>query len=407
MAKIRDIFRARSPTESKRNQSGVVVCDGDDWQKLFRSGYKSVADCAEVRTCVHKYADLISSMTIYQMEHQDGLGDTRIVDGLSRVIDIEPNKYMTRKQFIYAIVHALLLEGNGNAVVLPKLRGEYLTSLELLEPNRVSFVDTLDGGYTINYNGKAYQPDEVLHFTIRPNPNRPWVGTGIEISAQDLVGSLTQARKTKKALMASPKPSIVIAFDGLTADYDTEDGYQRIKKRLVRETEDGTPWLIPNEIAKVSTVKPLSLNDLAIKDSVEMDLKSIAALFGVPPFMVGVGAYNKDEYNNFLATCVMPMAQSITQELTRKIIYGTSRYFKFNLRSLYDYSVSDITSIGGAMVDRIAMDRNEWRDWMGMSPREDMKELLALENYIPADKLGEQKKLVEEIDVKEEGGGAN
>ena len=28
-----------------------------------------------------------------------------------------------------------------------------------------------------------------------------------------------------------------------------------------------------------------------------------------------------------------------------------------------------------------------------MSPREDMEELLALENYIPQDKLGDQKKL--------------
>jgi hypothetical protein len=45
------------------------------------------------------------------------------------------------------------------------------------------------------------------------------------------------------------------------------------------------------------------------------------------------------------------------------------------------------------MVDRMAMRRNEWRDWMGLEPDEEMDELLALENYIPADRLGDQKKL--------------
>ena len=39
------------------------------------------------------------------------------------------------------------------------------------------------------------------------------------------------------------------------------------------------------------------------------------------------------------------------------------------------------------------MRRNEWRDWLGLPPDPEMDELLALENYIPANKLGEQKKL--------------
>ena len=55
-------------------------------------------------------------------------------------------------------------------------------------------------------------------------------------------------------------------------------------------------------------------------------------------------------------------------------------------------------SAGKELVDRMAMRRNEWRDWLGLSPDEDMEELLALENYIPADRLGDQKKLKGEGD---------
>ena len=51
-----------------------------------------------------------------------------------------------------------------------------------------------------------------------------------------------------------------------------------------------------------------------------------------------------------------------------------------------------------AMSDRLALDRNEFRTGMGLEPREDMEELIGLENYIPADLLGKQKKLKSEVE---------
>ena len=45
------------------------------------------------------------------------------------------------------------------------------------------------------------------------------------------------------------------------------------------------------------------------------------------------------------------------------------------------------------MVKLNAMRRNELRDWVGLPPDEEMDELIILENYLPQDKLGDQKKL--------------
>ena len=151
--------------------------------------------------------------------------------------------------------------------------------------------------------------------------------------------------------------------------------------------------MIPAEAFSVETVKPLSITDLAIKDNLELDKRSVASLFGVPPFLIGVGTYNEEEYNNFVNTKIMGKAQIIQQEMTRKLLISKNWYFKFNPRSLYNYKLTELVTAGKEMVTSMAMTRNEWRDWMTLDPREDMEELLALENYIPAAKLGDQKKL--------------
>ena len=130
-----------------------------------------------------------------------------------------------------------------------------------------------------------------------------------------------------------------------------------------------------------------------ILQNIELDKRTVAGLFGVPPFLVGVGNYSADEYNNFISSRIMPLAKGIEQEMTRKLLISPNWYIRFNYRSLYSYSIDQIVDAGSAMVDRMAMSRNEWRDWAGIAPRSDMEELLALENYIPVDRLGDQKKL--------------
>lgn len=357
-------------------------------------GYVPLTKSPEVQMAVNAIAGLIASMTIYLMKNTEK-GDIRIKSELSKKIDITPYKYMTRFNWMFYIVKNMIT--HGNQVVLPFFTVDgKIDYLKPLIPNEVSFMQNGDDYYVL-YRGKQFSPEEVLHFLLNPKEEYPWEGAGYTVELKDVVKALAQAQKTKTEFMSSKwKPSLIIRVDGISGDLRKEDGREKILNDYFRNNEAGKPWLVPAEQFEVEQVKPLSLNDLAIKDGMELDKKAVASMIGVPPFLLGVGDFKADEYNNFIQTRIMQIATAIQQELTGKTLRSPELYWMFNYRSLYNYTLTEKVTAYGQMADRLAVDRNELREAMGMEPREDMQELLGLENYIPASMLGKQKKLTTE-----------
>lgn len=369
---------------------GFLTTD-EAWNLLCCEGYRPLTECPEVQTAVRIYADLISSMTIHLM-HNTERGDVRVRNELSRKLDIEPNKYMTRQTFISTIVQTLLLEGDGNQVTIPEYKNGMLQNLWPVPPSQVQFRENGDG-YKILISGREMDPDEVLHFVANPDPEKPWKGRGYAANLKDVVKSLRQANSTKKALMESPMPSIIVKVDGLTDEFASAEGRKALRDQYIDASENGRPWFIPAEAFSVEQVKPATIKSMAIAEGVELDRREIAAIIGVPAFMLGVGKFDRAEYNWFVQTKIMARAQEIEQVLTKGILYSPDWYFRFNQRSLLNYDIQELIGAGAEMADRMALRRNEWRDWIGLPPDGDMEQLLGLENYIPVDRLGDQKKL--------------
>lgn len=394
MSKRKNRSKPKARAEPAQKRSVAFVMPGD-WDALECMGYTTLAHNPEIVAAVDTIARLIGSMTIHLMENTED-GDVRIRDELSRKVDINPNSNMTRSNFIHWIVKSLFLDGNGNVIVWPDTRRGILWDLNPVPPSMVSFLP--DGwGYKVLLRGKEYSPDKLLHFVMNPSSNYPWKGEGYRVVLADVANNLKQAARTEKGFMESKwKPSIIVKVDALVEEFSSPEGRKKLLDSYASSAEVGEPWLIPAEQFSVEQVKPLTLSDLALSDMVTLDKKTVASIIGVPSFVLGVGTFNRDEWNNFINSKIMPIARMIEQELTKKLLYSPTRFFRFNSWSLFSYSITELVSAGAEMVDRLALRRNEWRSWVNMPPDPEMNELIALENYLPASKLGDQKKLIQD-----------
>ena len=189
------------------------------------------------------------------------------------------------------------------------------------------------------------------------------------------------------------KPSVIVKVDALTEEFANPEGREKLLNSYVKSSNVGEPWLIPAEQFQVEQVRPLSLADLAIADTVQLNKKTVAAILGVPPFILGVGEYNAAAWNNFVNNTIKPICISIQQELTKKLITSEKMYLKFNVLSLLDWDIKSIYEVFGGLADKGIVTPNEVRDRIGMNQLEGLDQLRILENYIPVEDIGNQKKL--------------
>lgn len=387
--------------KKKRNNgsaSAYWLTSTDAYDTLCLHGYTPLDKNPEIMAACYKIASIIGSATIHLMQNTED-GDKRILNELSRKIDINPMRNMTRQTWMTGIVMNMLLYGKGNAVVVPHTERGLLADLEPIAASRVTFQPLVNSytDYRIVIDGdKTYSPDDVLHFVFNPDQTYLWKGRGMTVNLQTVAENLKQAAETENAFMKSEyKPSLIVSVDALTDEFASPEGRKKLVESYIHPATPGEPWMIPAEQMTVQQVKPLTLADLAISDTVTLDKKAVASILGVPAFILGVGEYSASEWNYFISTTIMNHVKNIAAEMTRKLILSPDWYLTLNVWSLMDYDLEKVSQILLAGSDRGFVNGDEWRDRVHLNPV-GLKEFKILENYLPYDMSGKQKKLIQD-----------
>lgn len=387
-----DFFRRKTRSEPIRNvqlrsseylTNWLIDCEAP-------TGYRNLADVPEIKSAVEKIAEVVSTMTIHLMANGEN-GDIRIVNELAKKVDIRPNKYMSKQLFISWVVQEMLLK--GNALVKPRTYKGLLMELNPIPKHKYEFFgDEFD--YQIKMGDRNINPDTMLHFRFNPDLEKPWLGRSQEVILRDLKDDLFQANRTVKDFMTNKMyPNIIIKVDALTEELATEEGRGKIEERYLKRAKSGQPWIIPSDLLQVEQIKPLTLQDIAIHESIKINKQTVASILGVPAFLLGAGDFDREEYNHFIKNKISVICKAIESELTDKLLISPKMYFKFNTKSMLNYSIQELGDLYLNFYTKGVVTGNEVRDAMGMSPLEGLDNLIILENYIPIEKIGDQNKL--------------
>ena len=394
--------RPRKAAGKKRNgiqnaldtlQSNLLLWMDSD-EDICVPGYTRLSDNPEIQTACLRIAELVATMTIHVLENTDN-GDVRIEDELSRMLDITPNRTMNRSQWLIVNTMNMLLYGKGNAICVPHTRDGLLESMEPISPSRVNLMPVGNSftDYRVLIDVIPHNPADLMHFAYNPDPIYSWKGQGATVTLADIAKNLRQAQKTENAFMSSEwKPSIIVKVDALADEFSSPAGRQKLLESYVKPATPGEPWLIPAEGFQVEQIRPLSLSDIAITDTVELDKRTVAAVIGVPAFLIGIGSFNRDEFNHFIQTKIRIIAEIIQQEMTRCLIISPRRYIRLNYWTLLDYAFAELSKTLLEGADRGFVNGDEWRTRLHLPPV-GLTEYKVLENYIPYDKSGDQSKL--------------
>lgn len=355
------------------------------------AGYHRLIDSPEVAACINRISAIVSSAPIHLMENTKK-GDVRVHDGMSRLVDISPwPGVATRSVWMDWIVSTLLGDGDGNAFVLPEVEGGQFSRL-LPMPGAQALPLDDPGDYYISWRGRKYHPTEVLHFRLFADPATPWKGRGYRVQLKQVVDALTNSDAIKKSLTSPNYKPPLCVFVNSDSDFSKEEKRDSFRRLYLEDAKDGKPWILPADLAKIEQVKPLTLADLAIKDTVELDKRTVASILGCPPHFVGIGNYDAKAHNGFVRTDVIHLATVIEQQLTQKLLENPKRYYKISRRRLYDYDLKTLIDIDNSMADRGYLNGDEVREDADRDPI-GLTEYKVLENYIPYDMSGKQNKL--------------
>ena len=131
-------IRFKETEKRSANLPAALFVSSADFDDLCTRGYTSLDQNPEIMTAVRRIAEIIGSVSIHLMANTEK-GDERIVNELSRKIDIDPMPTMTRTHWMQTIVQNPLLYGKGNSIVLPHTYQGIIKSLEPIAAERVSF----------------------------------------------------------------------------------------------------------------------------------------------------------------------------------------------------------------------------------------------------------------------------
>lgn len=297
---------------------------------------------AAVYSCVKVLAESIGMLPMNVYKRVGNTRTLQLTHPLQSILHDCPNDWMTSVEFWEMMVVSLALRGNAFAYV-NRTTGGRVVELLPLHPDmvRVNMGTNWTMEYQITMPDSTFQTfgaGEILH--IRGLTFNGWMGIspiayaresiGLALATEKFGGQLFRNGAKMGGVLEHPGKLSKDAYDRLKGSFDEAHSGENAHKTAL--LEEGMKW------SKVS----MTADDSQFLDTRKYQRSEIAAIFRVPPHMIG--DLEKATFSNieqqsleFINYSLMPWLTRIEKAIKRDLMTATERrelHCKFNVSAL-------------------------------------------------------------------------
>ncbi len=328
-----------------------------------------------VRSCMRPKVKAVGKLVAKHLREsidKEGNASLQINPSLSmRMLLLEPNPLMTGQELQEKLAAQLILNSNAFALILRDDMGTP-TSIYPIAPVAVEAQYSEKGDLLLKFtlaNSKIYTfpYSDVIHIRQDFNENDIF-GTPIASALTPLLEVVTT---TDQGVVNAIKNSSVIRwllkFSNAMRPGDLKREAQSFAENFLA-SDTGTGVAAVDAKADAQQINPRDF----VPNAAQMDRTTarIYALFNTNSNIV-TGTYTENQYNSYFDSEIEPVEIALANEFTRKLF--TRRERAFGNRIIFEAGAWDTASLStklslSNMVDRGAMNVNEWRATFNLAP---------------------------------------
>lgn len=275
-----------------------------------------------VYSCVRVIAETVASIPLLTYARLPDGGKVRAVDNpLYTLLHLNPNAEQTSMEWREQMLTHLLLRGNAYSKIVRS--GRRIAELIPLAPDKV--VVKSANGAIVGYRYDAREdivPSDMLH--VRGLSTDGVVGRSVLQDAIDTFSAAKSAQEYgRRVLENDATPSVVLRHPE-TLDAEAATRLRESWEAMFSGPRNAGKTAVLEEGMSVEKLQ-MSAEDLQFIDTRRLQRQEIAAIFRVPPHMIGdlsASSYSNIEQQaiDFTTHCIRPWCVRIEQALAKKLI---------------------------------------------------------------------------------------
>ena len=369
------IFRPNSARNGPTDQFGFVYANTSGYTQSGENvDTYNLLDDATMVTGINAIAKGISQIPFeVRRKMPDGSKEYQPDHPIQILLD-KPNVFQTPSEFKQNIVTSILI--NGNCFLRIIRAGGRAVQLVPMDPQDIVMGSTTGGfpSYTHEHFGEI-PAEDIIH--IRDVVT--WVPQGSSrcILAAERIGAL---RAADKLIAKTFRDGVSINYAVTTeasVEPDTAHEFSKALSEAFGQQGRNTGGVVfLGDGAQISTLKGTTPADADLRSLRENLIREIAALLGVPAYLLGVSGderYNsiRQKTASFTRDTLMPIMIAIQEAMTLKLMDNRSDIVEFNPTDFIKGAINETEQVATSLVSNGIMTPNEARLFMDMNPVDD------------------------------------